>query len=80
MERKSQKKAQSTKKYIKNLMKRQKQNLKQENCGVEAKTRKNAVYICKKCTISSETNTAIQYTRCNSGIMTNALSTAFHCH
>ena len=37
---------------------------KQENCAEEVKTTKNSVYICNKCTMSSERNTAIQCTRC----------------
>ena len=38
--------------------------LKQQNCAGEVKTTKNSVYICNKCTMSSERNTAIQCTRC----------------
>ena len=38
-------------------------NLKQENHEEEVKTSKNAVYICNKCTMTSERNTAIQCTR-----------------
>ena len=40
------------------------QILKQKNCAGEVKTTKNSVYICNKCTMSSERNTAIQCTRC----------------
>ena len=40
------------------------QILKQENFSGEVKTTKNSVHICNKCTMSSERNTAIQYTTC----------------
>ena len=40
------------------------QILRQENCAGEVKTTKNSVYMCNKCTMSSERNTAIQCTRC----------------
>ena len=40
------------------------QILKQENFSEEVKTTKNSVHICNKCTMSSERNTAIQYTTC----------------
>ena len=37
--------------------------MKQENCGDEVKTSKNAVYICNKCVMTSERHATIQCTR-----------------
>ena len=58
------KKSTKYKKVDQKSYERAEKNLKQENCKGEVKTTKNSVYICNKCTMSSERNTAIQCTRC----------------